>query len=158
MDALAALRSIADAGEAFLSRDDRLSARRKEQELWAAAGIEPDDTPWYRSADLTRSGSTAVARKATRLGAYTLLERATYADARSPLASISEGDPRLLSVLSAIPVNPRRVADVNEGEAEAFVEWLLADAAQALVGVFRLPEHRSPRFSRRNQIPNIELH
>jgi len=156
-DSVTALRCIANSGALFLSRDDRPSAKRLEQELWTAAGIEPDGTPWYCTTDTANSDGAAVAREAAKLSTYTLLERATHLTARPQLTSITENDPHLLSVFSAVPVNPRRAADVNEGGAEAFLDWLLGDEAQALVGAFRLPEHRTTFFLRREQIPHIAL-
>jgi ABC-type tungstate transport system permease subunit len=69
------------------------------------------------------------------------------------LEIVVEGDPRLLNVLSALPINPRRAADVNEGGAEAFLNWLLADEAQALIGDFGRAEHGISLFLRRDQIP-----
>jgi len=152
-DSVTALRCIANGGALFLSRDDRPSAKRMEQELWTAAGIEPDGTPWHRTTDTANSVSTAVARQAARLDAYTLLESATHLTARPRLTSITENDPLLLSELSAATVNPPRAADVNEGVAEAFLNWLLGDEAQGPIGTFRLPEHRTTFFLRRDQIP-----
>jgi ABC-type tungstate transport system permease subunit len=49
-----------------------------------------------------------------------------------------------------------RAADVNEGGAEAFLDWLLAEEAQALIGAFGLAEHGVTLFLRRDQIPNLD--
>jgi tungstate transport system substrate-binding protein len=59
-----------------------------------------------------------------------------------------------LYVFSALPLNPRRVADVNEGGAEAFLDWLLGEVAQALIGEFGRAEHGVALFQRRDQIPS----
>ena len=68
--------------------------------------------------------------------------------------SSAEGDPRLLNVLSALPIDPRRAADVNEGGAEAFLNWLLGEDAQTLIGDFGQAEHGTALFLRRDQIPS----
>jgi tungstate transport system substrate-binding protein len=155
-DALGALGRIAEAGAAFLTRGDRSGTHIKEQELWTAAGIDPEGARWYATAESGMAGSAATAREAAQRGAYTIVDRATYLTARPPLAVVAEGDPRLLNILSVLPVNPRRAADVNEGGAEAFVQWLLADEAQALIGEFGRAEHGVALFLRRDQIPTID--
>jgi tungstate transport system substrate-binding protein len=99
------------------------------------------------------AGSAATAREAAQDGVYTILDRATYLTARPGLAVVSEGDPRLLNVLSILPINPRRDADVNEGGAEAFVHWLLNGEAQGLIGDFGQAEHGVALFLRADQIP-----
>lgn len=151
-DSLEALRRIADARARFLTRGDRSGTHVKEQELWAAAGIEPVGTDWYRIAEAGMAGSAATAREAIQQNAYTLLDRAIYTTARLPLIVIAEGDLRLLNVLAALPINPRRVADVNEGGAEAFLDWLLGEEGQALIGDFGRAEHGVPLYLRRDQI------
>jgi tungstate transport system substrate-binding protein len=73
---------------------------------------------------------------------------------RRPLHIAStEDDPRLWNVLSAQPINSRQAADVNEGGAEAFLNWLLGDEAQALSGNFGRAQHGTSLFLRRDQIP-----
>ena len=148
-DPLAALRRIADSDARFLSRGDRSGTHIKEQELWRAAGIHPDGTSWYRTAEAGMAGSAATARDAVERGAYTLVDRATYLTARPSLEVVAEGDPPLLNVLSILPVNPSRAA-------ETFVRWLLGDDAQALMGEFGRAEHGVALFLRRDQIPASE--
>jgi tungstate transport system substrate-binding protein len=152
-DVLEALRRIASARAPFLTRGDRSGTHVKEQELWAAAGIEPVGGAWYRLAEAGMAGSAATAREAAQGNAYTLLDRAIYTTARPGLGIMAEGDPRLLNVLSALPINPRRAADVNEGGAEAFLAWLLGNEAQQLIGEFGRAEHGSSLYLRRDQIP-----
>jgi tungstate transport system substrate-binding protein len=125
-DLVTAFQRIADAKVPFLTRGDRSGTHIKEQELWAAAGVQPGRSAWYRFAESGMAGSGATAREAAAQGAYTLLDRATFVTAEPDLEIMVEGDARLLNVLSALPMNPRRAADVNEGDAEAFLNWLLA--------------------------------
>jgi tungstate transport system substrate-binding protein len=152
-DVLGALRRIADAGAAFLTRGDRSGTYLKEQELWSAANIDPDGANWCAVAESGMAGSAATAREAAQRGAYTLVDRATFLTARPSLAIVAEGDPRLLNIPSVLPINPRRAGDVNDGGAEVFVQWLLADEAQTLIGEFGRAEHGLALFLRRDQIP-----
>ena len=122
--------------------------------MWAAAGITPGRAAWYSMARSGMAGSAATAREAAEQHAYTLLDRATYVTAQPNLQIVSEGDPRLLNILSALPITPRRAADVNEGSAEAFLDWLLGDETQALIGDFGRAEHGHALFLRRDQIPS----
>ena len=150
---LKAFRRIAEARALFLTRGDRSGTHIKEQELWAAASVTPTRAEWYRIAESGMAGSAATAREAADQHAYTLLDRATFITARPDLEIIAEGDPRLLNVLSALPINPRRAADVHEGGAEAFLSWLLGDEAQGLIGEFGRAEHGTALSLRRDQIP-----
>jgi tungstate transport system substrate-binding protein len=152
-DALDALRRIADARASFLSRGDRSGTHIKEQELWDTLAVDPSGSDWYRVAESGMAGSAATAREAADQAAYTLLDRATFLTARPALVVVAEGDPRLLNVLSAILVNPRRAADVNEGGAESFLDWLLGEEAQRLIGDFGHAEHGVALFLRRDHIP-----
>ena len=155
-DVLEALRRVADAGSSFVSRGDRSGTHVKEGELWVAAGIDPVGAGWYRVAQAGMAGSAATAREAAEQHAYTLIDRATFLTARPALVIVSEGDPRLLNVFSALPINPRRVADVNDGGAEAFLAWLLGGEGQTLIGEFGRTEHGVPLFLRRDQIPGAQ--
>jgi tungstate transport system substrate-binding protein len=151
-DALEAMRRIADQRALFVTRGDRSGTHVREQELWTEAGVEPPRGDWYRLAKSGMAGSAATAREAAAVGAYTLLDRATFVTARPALAIVFEGDPRLLNVLSALPIDPRRAADVHEGGAEAFLDWLVGDDGQALIGAFGRAEHGVALFMRRDQI------
>jgi tungstate transport system substrate-binding protein len=151
---LAAFQRIAEVRAPFLTRGDRSGTHIKEQELWAAAGVTPPRADWYRIAQSGKAGSVATAREAADQQSYTLLDRATFLTARPDLEIVVEGDPLLLNVLSALPINPRRAADVNKGGAEAFLNWLLGDGAQALIGDFGRAEHGNSLFLRRDQIPD----
>jgi tungstate transport system substrate-binding protein len=122
-------------------------------DVWAAAGVAPARADWYRIAQSGMAGSAATAREAAAQHAYTLIDRATFITAKPELDIMVEGDPRLLNVFSALPVNPRRAADVNEGGAEAFLNWLLGEHAQQLIGDFGKAEHGTALFLRRDQIP-----
>ncbi len=120
--------------------------------MWTASAIEPEGRPWYRTADASAAGSVAIAREAVKRQAYTLLERPTYLTVRLPRAVVLKADPRLLNVFTIIPVSPTRCADVNVTGAAAFVEWLLGEQAQTMIGAFRRPEHRVAGFLRADQI------
>jgi tungstate transport system substrate-binding protein len=153
-DLLAAFQRIAGAHAPFMTRGDRSGTHVKKQELWAAAGVEPTRANWYRIAQTGMAGSAATAREAADQQAYTLLDRATFITANPNLEIVVAGDPRLLNVLSALQINPRRAADVSEGGAEALLNWLLGDEAQELIGDFRRAEHGTSLFLRRDQIPS----
>jgi len=148
-----AFQRIAQGQSRFLSRGDRSGTHVKEQELWAAAGVAATPSEWYRIAESGMAGNAATAREAAQQHAYTLLDRATFVTAKPALDIMVEGDPRLLNVLSALPISPRRAADVNEGGAEAFLDWLLGEEAQRMIGEFGRAEHGVSLFLRRDQIP-----
>ncbi|HEX6940660.1 MAG TPA: substrate-binding domain-containing protein [Longimicrobiales bacterium] len=123
-----ALRRIAARGATFLSRGDRSGTHLKELELWHDAGVEPAGA-WYRVSPAGFRGSTAVARDAARTGAYTLIDWASPVVAWPPVVPLCTGDPRLLNIFSALPVDPARARDVCATAGAAFLRWLLGPEA-----------------------------
>ena len=83
-DAAAALAGIAAAKAPFVSRGDDSGTHRREQSLWAAAGVDPSGASgtWYREAG---QGMGATLNTATMMEAYTLADRGTWLSMRGRL-------------------------------------------------------------------------
>lgn len=152
-DAPAALARIAAAGGtssagggspvAFISRGDDSGTHRKEQALWAAAGIEPAGD-WYMAVG---QGMGETLRMATESQAYTLSDRATFLSQRHglDLEVLVEGDERLFNQYGVIPVTGASHPEA----ARTFARWITGEAAQALIGRFG-----AERFGRSLFVPN----
>lgn len=133
-----ALRLIAGAEVLFLSRGDRSGTHRKEETLWAAAGVLPQ-APWHQTFPLGAQGSGATLLAADRLGAYTLIDRATWATvAPTGLSILLEGDPALENPFSLISLHPARFPQLNHAGAEHFIRWATGPAGQAVIRESRI--------------------
>ena len=136
-DAPAALRRIAGAGAAFVSRGDDSGTHKAELRLWAAAGGVPDSraASWYREAG---AGMGATLNTARAMGAYALADRGTWLSFanRGDLAVLVEGDARLFNPYGVILVNPARHPHVKAADARAFIAWLTGAAGQAAIAGF----------------------
>lgn len=146
--ARAAFQRIAAAQAPFVSRGDRSGTHTKELELWQAAGVLPAG-PWYRVYQLGATGSAATLCFAAEVGAYTLVDRATYVVACSTglqLALLLEGDPRLHNEFSLIPVNPQRFPRANHQAAVQFIAWATGPEGRRVIAAFGRNRYGEPLF------------
>jgi tungstate transport system substrate-binding protein len=123
-DARTALQQIAAAAAPFASRGDDSGTNRMELRLWKSAGIQPERrSGWYR--DLGQ-GMGATLNIAAAMNAYTLTDRATWANFRNRqnLAILAQGDPALFNPYGSILVNPVKWPKVKFTEAKIWHEWL----------------------------------
>ena len=162
-DAAAALNKIAAAKAPFISRGDDSGTHTKEQELWAATGLNlvdqtltivksgakaditikrPDDSEdWYFSIG---QGMGKTVTFADEKEAYTLSDRGTYIAykyGKTPAVDLEvlvEGDELLANFYGIIPVNPEKHGHVQYDMAMEFVTWLTGPAGQKLIGDYRL--------------------
>ena len=133
-DIKAAFRWIASARGLYVSSSPALGLRELELALWDAVGVDVGTrTTWYIEA----GGDEAdVLRQAASLGAYVLVERATWASQRDRrgLEVLAAGDPALRTVYASQLV--RRESQ----DARAWHEWLTSEPATVL------PNSESPPF------------
>ncbi len=115
------LQSIAGSGSPFVSRADGSGTYEVEQELWAAAGIDPRGESWYLE---TGQGMGLTLQVADQRDAYTLSELGAF------LASADVLNLEVVDVTDP-PPNPYHLIVVagspvrNAGE--VFLEWMLGD-------------------------------
>ncbi len=142
-DAAAALASIAAAKAPFVSRGDDSGTHRREQALWAAAGVDPTGASgtWYREAG---QGMGATLNTATMMEAYTLADRGTWLAMRGrlDLRVVVEGDARLRNQYGITLVSPERHPHVKAALARRFADWLLSPAGQAAIDGFAIDGER----------------
>jgi len=138
-DIAAALRSIGEREQVFVSRGDDSGTHKKELELWAAAAFDPSPASgaWYRESG---SGMGATLNVASAMAGYTLTDRASWVSFgnKGELEILVEGDTRLHNPYAAIVVNPDRHPHVHAGEAQAFVDWLISARGQAAIAAYRV--------------------
>ncbi|MDX1605474.1 MAG: substrate-binding domain-containing protein [Candidatus Competibacterales bacterium] len=138
-DATAALAMIAEAESPFASRGDDSGTHKKELGLWEQAGIDPTQASgsWYRE---TGSGMGPTLNTASGMNAYALSDRATWLNFgnKGELEILVEGDPRLFNQYGIILVNPERYPHVKAEMGQTFIDWVLSEEGQELIGEYTI--------------------
>jgi tungstate transport system substrate-binding protein len=118
-----ALSQIARAAAPFASRGDDSGTNRMELRLWKAAGITPDPhSGWYH---VLGQGMGATLNSAAAINAYTLTDRATWANRNGQgLEILTEADPALFNPYGSILVNPAKRPNAKFGDTKIWHEWL----------------------------------
>jgi tungstate transport system substrate-binding protein len=136
------LSAIAETGSFFASRGDDSGTHKKERLLWEEAGLAlPERESWYIQ---TGQGMLNTLQIASEMQAYTLTDRATYIiyeenqGRTSRLVVLVEGDASLRNQYSVIAVSPSHCSKTNYAAAKRFIEWIVSEEAQGLIGDFRL--------------------
>ena len=144
-EALTALKYINDNKIKFVSRGDDSGTNKAELKLWKDLNIEPTGD-WYVSAG---KGMGAVIVMANEMKAYTLADRATYLSMKdkTDLNIIVEQDPKLYNQYGVIAVNPNKNDKINKEGAQAFVDWILSEKVQKLIGEFGVEKYGQPLFT-----------
>lgn len=127
-----AMRRIAESPARFLSRGDQSGTHEREQRLWTVAGTQPAATRLV----IAGAGMGTALQIAGELGAYTLTDRATFAQhARStPLAVVFEGGRDLVNSYAVI-VDP---AGPNAHTAGVLAEWLANGDGRSRLDQYRI--------------------
>ncbi|NLW21666.1 MAG: tungsten ABC transporter substrate-binding protein [Tissierellia bacterium] len=153
-DILGGLKTIAENEFTFVSRGDDSGTHKKELSIWKEAQIEPAGD-WYLEAG---SGMGDVLKITDEKQGYTISDRATYLNMRDELDLdiIIEGDENLFNQYGIIPINPEAFDDdvkgrINEEGAQIFLDWILSDEAQELIGEYGVEEFGMPLF-----VPNAK--
>lgn len=147
-DAVAALKLISSSEAKFISRGDKSGTHSKELGIWKVAGIEPTGD-WYVSAG---KGMGAVLQMASEMKAYTLTDRATYLSMKDKLDLdiVTEKGKDFLNQYAFIRLDSSK-NKIKEEEANEFIEWMISDKGQELIGEFGKDKYGQPLF-----IPNAE--
>lgn len=142
---LKALQYINDNKIKFVSRGDDSGTHKAELALWKLLNIQPSGD-WYISAG---KGMGAVIQMADEMKAYTYSDRATYLSMKdkTDLAIIVEGDQYLFNQYGVIAVNPNKNDKINKEGAQAFVDWILSEKIQKLIGEFGVDKYGQALFT-----------
>jgi len=146
-NAAAALRKIAQAQSAFVTRGDKSGTHVKELEVWKKAGIEPQGA-WYNVFEGGAKGNAPTLAYTNEKHAYTIMDRATYITMKPKitLQILVERDDVLLNYITLIPVNPAKFPQVNNKGALQFIEWLQGQEAQIIIRDFGKDKYGEPLF------------
>jgi tungstate transport system substrate-binding protein len=125
----------------FISRGDESGTHVRELDIWEALGLDPWDNSNYTEIG---DGMGATLGMAIELNAYTLSDRATWLnrDDQGSLIILCEGSPNLLN-----PYGIMIVSTTGEPEgSRIFVDWMIGERGQYLIGQFGVAEFGSPLF------------
>ncbi len=144
-----AFTAIRETQTAFVSRGDDSGTHKKELSIWDSIGTIPSGD-WYVSAG---KGMGDVIQMANEMLGYTLTDRATYLSMAQGIEIIPlvEGDERLFNQYGVIAVNPEKNEMINAEGAQAFIDWILSEKAQELIGEYGISEYGEPLF-----VPNAK--
>ena len=139
-----ALKQIMDKGASFVSRGDDSGTHKKENSLWKLADMAPSGDQYVSAG----KGMGDVLQMADELQAYTLTDRATYLSMKDnlELEIVTEGLDGLLNPYGVIAVNPDKNAQINAEAAQAFIDWIVSDEAQTLIGEYGVEKFGAPLF------------
>lgn len=135
-DVALALKKILAAKAKFISRGDNSGTDQMEKAYWKDVGSRPAG-PLYISAGL---GMGEVLTMAAELQAYTLTDRATYAAyrARTGLAILVEGDPKMFNPYGIIAVNPKKYPGINYQGATRLIDWITSEGGRKKIASFKV--------------------
>jgi len=133
---IAAMKKIAAGKSRFISRGDNSGTDQMEQEYWKEAGVKPTGGA-YVSAGL---GMGEVLTMAAEMQGYTLTDRATYGAyrAKTGLAIVMEGDPKMFNPYGIIAVNPAKYKTINYQGAMQLIEWITSEDGQKKIAEFKV--------------------
>ena len=157
-DVLTALRAIAQARAAFVSRGDNSGTDALEKRLWKAVGLDPTveaeaeagatasagakgtappGNGWYRDIG---GGMGAALNTAQAMRAYTISDRGTWLSFgnKGDITVLVEGDPRLLNRYDVILLNPGKHPVPKQALVQRFAQWLLSPEGQAAIGGYEV--------------------
>jgi len=145
-DIVESFKSLFISNTKFISRGDDSGTNKKELAIWGLAELDPLDKEFYLSAG---KGMGDVLLMADELYAYTLTDRATYLSMKDNIESeiIVENDDLLFNQYGVIPVNPELNEFINYDGALAFVNWILSEDTQKMIGNYGTEKFGMPLFT-----------
>lgn len=150
--AVDAFKKIAASGATFYSRGDNSGTDAMDKSIFAKAGITVKDgaaanPSWYIEGG-AGTGMLDLLRIASEKGGYVLTDRATYVANQSVLSLniMVQGDPLLLNIYHVIQVNPAKFPNVNAAGAQAFSDFMVAPATQAIIAQYGISQYGQELF------------
>jgi len=138
-DVVEALKKLAAAKSAFISRGDKSGTHAAELHQWKAAGIDApaEGVAGYKACGCGMGAALNIAASAN---AYLLTDRGTWLSFRNraDLGVLVEGDKRLFNPYGVIVVDPARHPHVKKVLAQAFADWVVSAEGQAAIASYRI--------------------
>ncbi len=140
-----ALKAIANAKAAFMSRGDGSGTHAAEMRIWASVNISPTkDLQWYNSLG---QGMGETLLSSNEKGAYTIADRGTWLSMTGKLPNLvvlvggndisQNKDKALFNPYGLMAVNPDKFKGINAEKANEFVKWMLSVETQKMIGSYK---------------------
>ena len=135
-DIVGALKKLAAADAAFVSRGDRSGTNAAELRYWQDAGLA-NKGAGYRECGCGMGPALNIASSSN---AYVLADRGTWLSFknRGDLVILVEGDKRLFNQYGVMVVNPNKFPHVQAAEAQKFVDWVTSSVGQATIAAYKI--------------------
>ena len=142
--AVDALKRIAEAKVAFVSRGDNSGTHQLEKKLWSEAKIQPSGS-WYLQAG---QGMGATLTIASEKRAYAVTDRGTFLafQKRVQLVNLVEKDRILLNIYSVLEPNAAKFPRVNAVGGKAFADFMVSKEVQEVIKTFGVDKYGEPLF------------
>ncbi len=143
---------MADPGKVkFVSRGDNSGTHSKEKLIWQAAGLSYPDVEksgkWYVEAG---QGMGPCLMMANEQQAYLLADISTFLayKGKITLVPVVDQGALFLNVYDAMAINPDKIKTAKMlPTANAFINWLMSDEVQDLIGSYGVAEYGRSLFS-----------
>lgn len=153
-----ALKKIAEAGLAdpekvkFVSRGDNSGTHGAEKRLWAAAGYDyaadvQGSGRWYVEAG---GGMGPTLTMANEQLAYVLCDGSTFQSYKGKIdlvALVRTAAEATLNIYNVYAINPETIKSAKLSIANDFINWLISDEVQDLIGLYGVKEFGGPLFN-----------
>jgi tungstate transport system substrate-binding protein len=152
-----AFKKIAEAGMAdpenvkFVSRGDSSGTHGAEQRMWAGQGYDYatqiEGQPWYVESG---QGMDPTLTMANEMNAYVLCDGSTFVFAKSRLSIVSlvQGATEVtLNIYNIYAVNPEKIKTSKLSIANQFINWLISDEVQRIIGEYGVAEFGGSLFN-----------
>ncbi len=136
-DVVEALKKIAAANGAFISRGDKSGTHAAELRFWKMADLTDKPGSGYKSCGC---GMGPALNMASSTNAYALTDRGTWLNFknRGELKVLVEGDKRLFNQYGVMLVNPAKHPHVKTADGQKFVDWVTGSAGQAVIASYKI--------------------
>jgi tungstate transport system substrate-binding protein len=136
-DIVEALKKLATANGAFISRGDKSGTHAAELRFWQLAELSDKQGSGYKSCGC---GMGPALNMASSTGAYVLADRGTWLNFknRGDLKVLVEGDKRLFNQYGVMLVNPAKHPHVKVADGQKFVDWVTGSAGQAVIASYKI--------------------
>jgi len=134
----------------FVSRGDNSGTHSKEKLIWSNAGFKYEDIqksgPWYVEAG---KGMGPCLLMANEQGAYVLADISSFLAYKGKLnlVPLVEKGEIFLNVYAAMAINPEKIKTAKIQLANNFINWLISDEIQKVIGTYGVTEYGRPLFN-----------
>ena len=135
-DVTEAMKKVAAANAAFVSRGDKSGTHAAEQRYWALAGLLARGAG-YKACGCGMGPALNIGSSSN---AYVLTDRGTWLNFRNrgDLVVLVEGDRRLFNQYGVMAVSAAKHPHVKAAEAQKFVDWVISPAGQAAIAAYKV--------------------